>query len=154
MKSTRDPRKKKHPYQCHDFTHSAFYVQDLCALDPYQTTLATELWEQDIRSIRFHDLADFIKSVKYYAIDLVRRDHHILNVAFGIQHQLVEFLLCLVNAVLSFPSDVDFIFASPVCSLRRVPIDAGERRWEIYRGVGGSFDKADIFASSATYDCV
>lgn len=129
-------------------------MQDLCALDPNQTSLATKLWEQHIRSICLHNLADFIKSVEYYTINLVRRYHYILDVAFGVQDQLVKFLFCMVDAILIFPSDVHFIFASSVRSLGRVPIDAGEGRWKVYRGIGGSFDKADILAGSATYDCV
>ena len=66
----------------------------------------------------------------------------------------MEFLLCMVNAFLIFSSYPYFVFASSIGSLRRVPIDAGKRRWKIYSGIGGSFDEANVFASSATYNCM
>ena len=137
-------------YQSHDLPHSPLYVEDFRALYSNQATLGPQLWEEDIRAVHFHDLANLVKAVKQNTVDLVRRNHDILNIAFRVQNQLVELLLCLVYIVLTPPSYVYLILASAVRSGWGVTVYAGEGWREVDGRVRRRFDKPDVLPSPTT----
>lgn len=122
-------------YQSHDLPHSALYVQDFGALHSNQATLASQLWKENVRAIHLHDLADLVEAVEQDAVDLVRRDHNILNIAFRIQDQLMEFLFRLIDVVLAVSRYVYLVLSSPVRSWWGITINAGERWREVNGGV-------------------
>ena len=117
---------------------------------PDQPTLAPELWEQDIRAICLHDLPDLIETIEQDAVNLVRRYHHIFDVALGVQNQLMQLLLRLIDGLLIVSSDVNLVFTSPMRSRRSVAVDARKWRWKVDGGVRSSFDKSDVLPGPPT----
>lgn len=141
-------------YQSHDLPHSALHVEDFGALHPDQATLASQLWKENVGAIHLHDLADLIQAVEQNTINLMRRDHNILDVTFRVQDQLMELLFGLVDVVLAVSSDVYLVLSSPVRSRWGITINAGKRWREVNGGVGYRLDQPDILSSPTTDDGV
>jgi hypothetical protein len=118
-------------------------------LDANNATLTAELRKQNVGSIAFHDLSDFIQPIEEDVVDLAGRYHDILDEDLDAHDQLMKPRLGLGNLFLGFTGDVDFVFAPTVSTGRRVAEYAREGRWEIDCGVCGSFDEFDVSSSPA-----
>lgn len=125
-------------------------MQDLSALDTDEASLASQLREEDIRSIHLHHFANLVEAVKQDLVDLARGDHNVFDVDLDAHDQFSQLLLGSCNVLLALARDVDFVFTPSVGSWRRVAEDAREWRREVDGGVGGGLDELDILASTTT----
>lgn len=129
-------------------------MQNLRPLDANQTPLASKLREQNVRTVRFHHLADLVQAVQEDVVNLVRVDNDILDVDLHAHDQFTQLLLSPGDLFLTFAGDVDLIFAPTVCSWRGIAENTREGWRKVYSSVCSRFDELYILTSPTADQCM
>jgi len=124
-------------------------MKDFSASHYDEVTSAAQGWKDYVRAIDFHDLTNFVQSVKKDVVNLFCNHDCFLRVELYSQNEVFELLLGLIDARLCLTSYEYFICCSSVRARWNISKYSRERRRKIDCRLGRGFDEFYVLTRAA-----